>query len=273
MEASGEFQYSMVKFVSLFSGSDKNAAVFKYKNTNILIDCGGSFKQINEQLKKVDMNISDIDALLITHSHTDHIKSLPMIIKYTDIPVYASYGTHEEIFDMGINMHKENRIIIYDNKPFEIKDVEAECFKTPHDTKYSLGYNFWFGNKTSTFATDLGHISDNVKNNIKGRDFVFLESNHDVEMLKKCNRPYPTIMRILGENGHLSNETSCNFSKELVKDGLKHLMLGHLSGDANTPELAYTVTENKFKENGINVGNDVTLKIAKRGILSDIVEF
>lgn len=263
----------MVKFVSLFSGSDKNSSVFSYKNTNIMIDCGGSFKQLKEQLSKVDLQFSDIDALFITHSHIDHIKALGMIIKNTDIPIYASYGTHEEIFDAGINMPKDNRIVIYDNKPFEVKDICSECFKTPHDTKYSLGYNLFFDKKTATYATDLGHIEDSMKNNFKGRDFLFLESNHDVEMLKNTNRPYNLIMRIMGDNGHLSNETSSSFSSELVKDGLKRLMLGHLSGEANTPELAYKVTENKLRENEIKVNKDLLLSVAQRGALSDIITF
>jgi len=263
----------MVRFVSLFSGSDKNSSVFSYKNTNIMIDCGGSFKQILSKLKELDMSFSDIDALFLTHSHTDHISSLSMIVKNTDIPVYASYGTHEEIFDMGINMPKDSRIIIYDNKPFEVKHIVSECFKTPHDTRYSLGYNFLFDKKSATFATDLGHINEAIKVSFKGRDFVFLESNHDIEMLKNSARPYNIKKRIMGDNGHLSNKVSSEFSTELVKKGLKRLMLGHLSGEANTPELAYSVTKNRFLMEGIKANNDVLLKVAPRGEMSDIVKF
>lgn len=263
----------MVRFVSLFSGSDKNSSVFTYKNTNIMIDCGGSFRQLSNKLQELDMSFSDIDALFITHSHSDHVGSLPMIVKHTDIPVYASYGTHEEIFDSGVNMQKDSRIIIYDNKPFEVKDIVAECFKTPHDTRYSLGYNFSFGEKNATFATDLGHISSEVKDGFKGKEFVFLESNHDVEMLKNCARPYSIKQRILSDNGHLSNEVSSEFSAGLVKKGLKRLMLGHLSGEANTPDLAYSVTCNRYLKEGIKVNDDVLLKIAPRGEMSDIINF
>lgn len=272
-EVSGEFQYKMVKFVSLFSGSDKNSSVFSYKSTNIMVDCGGSLKAISGQLKEIDMSIGEIDALFITHSHSDHIASLSMIIKNTDIPIYASYGTHEEIFDMGINMPKDRRIIIYDNMPFEIDNIIAESFKTPHDTKYSLGYNFYFREKTSTFATDIGHIDLTLEQNFKGRDFLFLESNHDVEMLKNSPRPYSVKNRILGLNGHLSNEVSSEVSEKLVKKGLKRLMLGHLSGDANTPELAYNVTKNRFIQAGIKVDDDISLNIAPRGMLSKVIEF
>lgn len=263
----------MVSFVSLFSGSDKNSSVFSYKNTNIMIDCGGSFKLLKEQLEKVNLSFSDIDAILITHSHSDHIKALPMIIKNTDIPIYASLGTHEEIFDMQYLMPKNSRIVIFESRPFSIKDIDISCFKTPHDTNFSLGYNFLFNKKSATFATDLGHISDNVINNVNGKDFVFLESNHDIDMLKNSGRPLNIIKRILGDNGHLSNELSASFSLSLAKKGLKRLMLGHLSGEANTPELAYSVTKNLFLKNGIKTEKDIYLDVAKRGILSNVVKF
>lgn len=263
----------MVRFVSLYSGSSKNASVFTYKNTNILIDCGGSFKQIKECLNKIDLQISDIDALFITHSHTDHISALSMIVNNTDIPVYSSYGTHEEIFDKGINMKKESRIIIPDMQEFSVGDINTTCFKTPHDTKYSIGFNFFFGNKSASYATDIGYMSDELLENFKGRDFLFFESNHDVEMLRQSNRAEFIKQRILSDHGHLSNETSSLYSLKIAKDGLKRLMLGHLSGEANTPDLAYKVTKEKMEENNIKIGKDLLLSIAKRDMISDIVEF
>lgn len=263
----------MVKFISLYSGSDKNSSVFSYRNTNIMIDCGGSFKQLCAQLDKVDMKITDIDGIFLTHSHSDHIKALPMIIKNTNIPIYASYGTHEEIFDMGTNMPKDNRIVIYDNMPFELNNVMIESFKTPHDTKHSIGFNLNFNGKTATYATDVGCITEELATNFKGNDFIFLESNHDVEMLKSSQRPYNIKQRILGNKGHLSNEVSAEFSLSLAKQGLKRIMLGHLSGEANTPELAYRVTEKSYISNDIKPNKDIILKVAPRGELSDMVEF
>ena len=263
----------MVSFVSLYSGSSKNASLLKYKNTNILVDCGGSFKQIKDQLSKVDMNISDIDALFITHSHSDHINALPMIINNTEIPIYTSYGTHEEIFDKGINMPKYRRIIIPDKQEFSIGNIDASAFKTPHDTKFSIGFNFYLGNKSMSYATDIGYMSDELLQEFKGRDFLFFESNHDVEMLKNSKRAEFIKQRILSNEGHLSNETSALYSSKLVKMGLKRLMLGHLSGEATTPELAYNVTKEKMESEGIKINNDLLLSVATRDVLSEIITF
>ena len=263
----------MVKFVSLFSGSSRNASVFRYKNTNVLIDCGGSMKQIKEGLDEIGINTDDINALFITHSHIDHINALSMLIKYTDIPVYASYGTHEEIFDKGINMAKDRRVIIPEMQGFSVGDIDVCSFKTPHDTNGSMGFNFFFGNKSASYATDIGCIEDGFKEKIMGKDFLFFESNHDITMLKNCYRPEHIKQRILGNKGHLSNEVSADFSVNLAKDGLKRLMLGHLSGEANTPELAYRVTDLKMKEQGIKTGKDLLLWVASRDKRSELIEF
>ncbi len=263
----------MVNFVSLFSGSSRNSSVFRYKNTALMIDCGGSMKQIKSGLDEIGLSLDGIKGLFITHSHVDHINALSMIIKYTEIPVYASYGTHEEIFDKGINMAKDRRIIIPEMQEFSVENIDVCAFKTPHDTNGSMGFNFFFGNKSASYATDIGCIEKDFKEKIMGRDFMFFESNHDVEMLKNCYRPEHIKQRILGNKGHLSNEVSSDFSSGLACDGLKRLMLGHLSGEANTPELAYEVTNAKLKEKGIKAGKDLLLWIASRDKRSDIVEF
>ena len=119
----------------------------------------------------------------------------------------------------------------------------------------------------------MGCITEELATNFKGNDFIFLESNHDVEMLKSSQRPYNIKQRILGNKGHLSNEVSAEFSLSLAKQGLKRIMLGHLSGEANTPELAYRVTEKSYLSNDIKPDKDIILKVAPRGELSDMVEF
>jgi len=263
----------MVKFISLFSGSSRNSSVFMYKKTPILIDCGGSMKQIKNGVEEMGLYLDDIKGLFITHSHIDHINALPMLIKYTDIPVYASYGTHEEIFDKGINMAKDRRIIIPDIQTFSVDDIDVSSFKTPHDTNGSIGFNFFFGNKSASYATDIGCIESDFKEKIKGKDLLFFESNHDVEMLKNSYRPAHIKQRILGNKGHLSNEVSAEFSTGLAYAGLKRLMLAHLSGEANTPELAYSVTETALIRKGIKPGKDIELYVASRDRKSNLIEF
>ena len=264
----------MTKFTSLYSGSDKNASVIEYKNTKILIDCGGSFRQLCESLKEIDISVNELDGVLITHSHSDHIKALPMLLKHTDLKIYSSLGTHEEIYDYKIDMAAERRVIIAGDTRFYINDILVNPFDTPHDTGGSLGFNFDFNGKIMTYATDVGHIPVEFKDSVKANEFIFLESNHDVEMLKNSARPYFLKQRILGKRGHLSNKLSSEFSNYLIKNnGVKKIMLAHLSAEANTPRTAYETTRSKLEQSGIIVGKDVELQVANRGVIRDTVIF
>lgn len=261
------------KFTSLYSGSDKNCLVLAYGGTNLLIDCGGSMKAIRERLTSLDMGLEDISALLITHDHIDHINALKTLVKNTDMKIYSSYGTHKAIYKSGIDMNPHRRIIAEANTVFDIGDIGVEPFATPHDAAEPFGYNFYCGEKTASVATDLGHIPQNFEHTVKGRDFLFLESNHDITLLNQTNRPYSLKKRILGEKGHLCNQSSADFASGLALKGLKRLMLGHLSGDANNPPLAYRTAAETLERRGIKVREDILLGVAMRGTLSETVCF
>ena len=260
-------------FTSLYSGSDKNCLVLSYDRTNLLIDCGGSMKAIRERLSSLDLSLEDIHALLITHDHIDHINALKTLVKHTDMKIYASYGTHKAVFHNGIDMEPCRRIIVEANTVFDIGQIGVEPFSTPHDAADPFGYNFYCGEKSAAVATDLGHIPPGFDNTVKGRDFLFLESNHDIEMLNRTNRPYTLKQRILGEKGHLCNKISAQFGSVLAQQGLKRLMLGHLSGDANTPALAYRTVAEALEEQGVKVREDILLGVAMRGTISETVIF
>ena len=226
-------------------------------------------KQIKEGLDEIGINTDDINALFITHSHIDHINALSMLIKYTDIPVYASYGTHEEIFDKGINMAKDRRVIIPEMQGFSVGDIDVCSFKTPHDTNGSMGFNFFFGNKSASYATDIGCIEDGFKEKIMGKDFLFFESNHDITMLKNCYRPEHIKQRILGNKGHLSNEDCARVVAHLAQCGTKQVILGHLSMKNNTPELAYESTFRALQEINIDPENGLSLSVAPPALFTD----
>ncbi len=259
------------KFTSLYSGSDKNCLILSYGKTNLMIDCGGSLKAIRERLDSI--GVSDVSALLITHEHTDHIGALKTLIHKTDMRIYASYGTHKAIFQNGMDMEPHRRIIIEANTVFDIGDIGVAPFATPHDAAESFGYNFYCGEKTASVATDLGHIRPDFEKTVTGRDFLFLESNHDIELLHQTNRTYGLKKRILGDKGHLCNQVSADFASLLAKDGLKRLMLGHLSGDANTPSLAYHTAAETLEKQGIKIREDILLGVAMRGTMSETVCF
>ncbi len=260
-------------FTSLYSGSDKNSLLLCYGQTNLLIDCGGNTKTLQKQLQALDKDLADIDALVITHDHSDHISAVKTFAKKTRIPVYASLGTHTALWNSGVPLLPEQRIIIEANTVFDIGDIGVNPFHTPHDAAEPMGYNFFCGEKTAAVATDLGHIPEGFQETVKGRDFLFLESNHDIQLLNQTNRPYSLKRRILGEKGHLCNQVSAEFSAGLAQLGLKQLMLGHLSGDANNPALAYRTTAQALEEKDIKVGEDIILKVAIRGTLSETITF
>ncbi len=259
------------RFTSLYSGSDKNCLILSYGNTNLMIDCGGSFKAIREGLDT--LSVSHLSALLITHEHADHIGALKAFIRKTDMRIYASYGTHKAIFQSGIDMEPHRRIIADPNTVFDIGQIGVSPFSTPHDAAEPFGYNFFCGEKTASIATDLGHILPDFEKIVTGRDFLFLESNHDIDLLNQTNRPYTLKKRILGEKGHLCNQVSADFAAILAQDGLKRLMLGHLSGDANNPSLAYHTAAETLEKQGVKIREDILLGVAMRGTMSETVCF
>ena len=261
----------MVSFTSLYSGSDKNASLISTDNHNILIDCGGTVKSLNTQLSLLGKSLSDITHIFITHSHSDHTSALKVLLKNYDIKIFASLGTHEEIFDSGIDMHKENRIVLYPDTKYDLDGFIVSSFVIPHDTSEPFGYNFEIEDKKITFATDIGYIFEGLENKIIAKDLLFFESNHDIDMLKNCNRPPHLVNRILGKKGHLCNCVSAEFTSKLVKKGLKRLMLGHLSNDANTVELAYETTKNCLINNNIIPDKDIEFYIAKRNEISKTI--
>ncbi len=223
----------MLRFCSLVSGSSGNCLFIENDDTKLLVDCGISCKRTKELLKTIGVNIEDIDAVLITHEHTDHINGLNIISKYYNIPVYTNPETARAIREKC----PEARNITIVNGSFKIKSVEILSFPTPHDVP-SCCYSFTYDNKKITVATDLGHLTQEIMQAFEGCDFAYIESNHDVEMLVNGPYPYPLKRRILSDYGHLSNKICSEFIIKLVQGGTKKIMLGHLSEENNTPEIA-----------------------------------
>lgn len=247
-------------FFSLISGSSGNASLITDKNTVILTDCGMSGKKLEAALHEIDLQPADISAVLMTHEHIDHTRGVGVISRKYKIPVYATEGTFEnaEIGNVS-DIH-----IINPDEDFEIGSIGIHAFSISHDAANPVGYSFFANGKKTTIATDTGEITDKIAGNILGSDEILLESNHDVDMLMYGSYPYSLKKRILGCCGHLSNDCASSACVELLKSGTKKIMLGHLSNENNTPEIAYATAKNAFEKIGAKVGDDIILSVAER---------
>ena len=229
----------MLKFYPLFSGSKGNSELIVSDKAKILIDIGVSFKRLQEALQEINLSINDIDAIFITHEHSDHCKALNQILKHTSIPIYATSGTLE-----ALNIENENTYKInYMNNQIKILDLTVSYFNTSHDCNMPCGYIIKNGDKKISISTDLGVITTQILEKMSNSDLVYIESNHDPEMLKMGKYPFHLKKRILGKYGHLSNSACAEAISYLTDKGVNKFILAHLSEENNTPEIAMqTVT-------------------------------
>ncbi len=261
----------MFKFCSLFSGSSGNSSFIQTDTTKILIDCGESAKKIVNSLLDIGINIENINAILITHEHIDHVKSLGTLSKKYNIPIYTNIETLNAI-PVQRNKIIDDNINIFDfSNDFFIGDLKIHPFPIPHDAANPCGFNIYHNNKKISIATDIGHITPEIITNLERSTFLLLESNYDPNILKCSQYPYHLKERISGPYGHLSNTVAGQTISHLLNTGLKTVMLGHLSKENNFPELAYkTVMEEIIYNN--NPINSINLSVATRFSRSQIID-
>lgn len=261
----------MLNFCSLYSGSSGNCLFVENNSTKILVDCGVSGKKVCEGLESIDKKIEDIDAIIVTHEHSDHVQSLGLISKKYNIPVYANTETWQAMPTQSQKILENNKKTFNNDNDFEIGNLLIHPFSTPHDAANPCGFNIYSGKRKISIATDLGHMDNVILENLKGSSFILLESNYDPEILKVSKYPYILKQRIAGPNGHLSNSTAGKTIGCLIQNDLKTVMLGHLSKENNFPELAYqTVVEELIGQN-IDT-NEISLSVANRNSPTKIIE-
>ena len=228
----------MLKFSSLYSGSTGNSLLVQSEHSNILIDSGVSAKKIVEGLEQVGILATDIDAILVTHEHSDHVQSLGTISKKFDVPVYANSRTWDAMPSQRDKIDDKNKKFFVASEHFEIGDVSIHPFSIPHDAADPCGFTFSCKDEKLGVATDIGHMTTEIMNCLEGSQFLLLEANYEPEVLKCSRYPYLLKARIAGPNGHLSNQLAGQTIANLIHSGLKEVMLGHLSKENNFPELA-----------------------------------
>jgi len=259
-----------LKFCSLYSGSTGNSLFVQGKETKILVDSGVSAKKVIEALEFINVDINEINAIIVTHEHIDHIKSIGTLSKKYEIPIYANLGTWNGIENEKSVIEIKNKNYFKIGEEFEIGDLKIKPFSTSHDAMDSCGFNIISEGKKISIATDLGEVTNEVISNLKSSRFTLLESNYDPEVLKACSYPYSIKSRIASGRGHLSNGDAGKTIVNLIESGLQSVMLGHLSKESNFPELAYKSVVNELIQNGIKE-KELELMVASRVNPSKVV--
>jgi len=259
-----------MKFCSLYSGSSGNALFVGNHDTRLLVDAGLSGKRIEKALGDIDESPSKLSGILVTHEHSDHIQGVGILSRRYNLSIFANEKTWCAMEKKLGNIKPENVKIIATDTPFEVGSFSINPFDTSHDAAQPVGYVLQDGHRTVGIATDTGIITDNILKALMPCELVLLESNHDPEMLATGRYPYPLKQRIKGQYGHLSNETAAKAAILLTQQGVKHLLLGHLSQENNFPLLAFQTTERFLKEAGMILDKDLTLAVAKRNSTSSI---
>ncbi len=252
----------MAKVCTMFSGSSGNCTYISCGNEGLLVDTGVSSKQILLALEENLIDPAKVKAIFITHSHTDHIKGLRVLLKRLKVPVFASKETLGALL-LHNTFCPEDRYFDIENSPDIPLNMGVEFFRTSHDCAGSGGYAFNLndGQKVSV-CTDLGVVTDSIREKICGSKAVVFESNHDVGMLQNGPYPFETKQRILSDVGHLSNVASAVELADFVKNGATNIILAHLSKDNNTPDIARVTAQSLLMEKGLAENSDYSLYIA-----------
>ena len=230
----------MLEVRTLASGSSGNCLLVRGGGTSVLVDAGISCRRIVNALRELGVEPGELAGVLITHEHADHIAGLATLTKQYRLPVYASRGTGWELC-RRIAFVEEVLRPFEPGEAFQAGALEAASFPTPHDAAQSVGYVLSHGEKRAAVATDLGHVTPEVAQAVRGADLLVCEANHDVEWLQSGPYPYPLKARILGDRGHLSNEAGAELAWTAVESGARTVVLAHLSHENNTPARALEV--------------------------------
>lgn len=254
----------MIKFQSFLSGSSGNCTYVTNDSAHILVDCGATGKYITQCMERIGAAPERLDAILVTHEHRDHIAGVGVLARKYRIPVYATEGTWQQMEHICGAVPADCRERCRSNGEFRIAGLTVRPFAIPHDAAEPVGYHFCDGDGAFSVATDIGHIGDELLEQLSGSTSVIIEANHDLDMLRTGRYPYPLKRRILGERGHLSNDTCGRLCSMLAQRGTKSFWLGHLSKENNVPALAYDTVKSILQEEGWAVGSDVGLNVLPR---------
>lgn len=263
----------MAKFCVLASSSAGNSTYISCASGSLLVDAGISCRRIVNAVDSIGGSAEELSAVLITHEHSDHIKGLRNLVKKTGAAVYATapvleYLTANDCVQAG------TELVEVTCAAFEVAGMQVTAFATPHDSAASVGYRFILpGEQTVAVATDLGEVTDEVMEGVRGCQTVLLEANYDPQLLRMGSYPYFLKQRISSSRGHLANDNTAEFAKYLINSGTAQLFLGHLSRENNNPALAEQVVADALWQMGAQRGVDFELDVAPYDCTSRLVRF
>lgn len=230
------------------------------EHARILVDDGLSCKETDARLSLLGISGKDIDGIVLTHEHVDHVRGVDVFSHKYDIPVFAHEDVWATLYPKLMKVSDKNKKIFTDT--FAIKDLVIDPVEVPHDVK-CFGFTLDENGKKIGILTDLGHTNDKIFEKVAGSGLVYVEANHDLSMLKNNFRyPLATKMRIAGKNGHLSNDASAELIEKLVKSGTRQIVLAHLSQENNSPQLAFNYICSKLSEQGMVEGEGFRIDVA-----------
>lgn len=261
----------MLNFCSLYSGSSGNSLFIETSHTKLLIDAGVSSKKIENALLNVNVEPSNIDGILVTHEHIDHVQGLGTFSKKFNLPVFVNQETLDAMPKQRDKIDSNNIRTFKISDKFSIGDLEIKPFSIPHDATNPCGFNIWKEDKKISIATDIGHMTNDILKHLEESLFIMLEANYDPEVLRCSSYPFNLKSRIAGPTGHLSNEIAGKTISYLLKSGLKNAMLGHLSKESNFPELAYQTVMDELITNQCFDKDSLNLNVASRDCPSKLI--
>jgi phosphoribosyl 1,2-cyclic phosphodiesterase len=257
----------MLEFISFGSGSSGNCYLLRTQTEGLLIDAGVGMRTLKKYFRDFGINLSDIQYVLVTHDHADHVKSVGSISNDLHVPVYATADVFRGIehnYCVRRKVNGASQHIITAGASFRLGPFRVKSFTVPHDSNDNVGYRITCGNTVFCLMTDVGHVTEEMKTYIGEADYLVLEANHDEEMLR--GGPYSDYLkvRVGGDNGHLSNRDCALALADYASPRLKHVWLCHLSEENNHPELARKTVEMILRSHGIVAGKDFQLDVLKR---------
>ena len=263
----------MLKFISLGSGSSGNGYYLWTEKGGILIDAGLGYRTLRRHLQTFALPIEQMLAVFVTHDHADHIKSVGKLASECGKMIYATSLVHDGIarnYCVSPRLRTEQRVIIETDVPVTVGDFTVTAFPVPHDSTDCVGFRVEACGVRFCLITDVGHVTDRIKEEVSEANYLILESNHDHEMLMAGTYPAYLKGRISGPTGHLNNKEAGELLANSSSPVLKHVWLCHLSEENNHPELARKTVEGILRSYGIVPGTDFLLDVLRRKMPSEI---